>query len=505
MGTPIISYGGTGSYTYEASSTFPDVAIDGSGHVYFGNNYAIQSVSNSSVSTQTQTATVIVGQSGTPGTSGEDVAATSAKLLYSCTQFVVDPKAGKLYLSSAYSYTIRVVSGLTVTRGVPNFTGTIKTFAGQPGVSAPQGVTSSAGLGDGGAATSALFGFQNQNRNSNQFVGYMVLALDSSGNVYAIDRGAYRVRFVKVSSGFISTVAGTGIYGSSGDGVSATSAMLTNPSGIAVDSTGNLYIADLETHTIRVVNTAGIISTFAGTSGAGSSGDNGLASYAKLNSPNCISVDSSGVVYIGESTSSGWGKIRVVRFTTVCAGGYYGTPASTCSACPAGSTSLPNSASSASCTLCPASTYSTTAGSSSCTPCPPRTVNYAMGSTSAADCKPAPQVYIATVAGTGDNSFITNNVAATSSDLMNPSSVAVDALGNLYIGTNPTNPTNPGLKYDPGCFVQKVTKSTGIITTIAGKGKCGSYGDGGPATLARINPFGMALGKLTTSIEVQFC
>ena len=104
---------------------------------------------------------------------------------------------------------------------------------------------------------------------------------------------------------------------------------------------------------------------------------------------------------------------------------------------------------------------------------------------------------VTTVAGTGDNACITNNVAATSSDLMIPNSVAVDASGNLYIGTAGNiikGYANEGLR-TLDCYIQKVSKGSGIITAIAGKGYCGSYGDGGPATMARINPYGLALGE----------
>jgi hypothetical protein len=119
-----------------------------------------------------------------------------------------------------------------------------------------------------------------------------------------------------------------------------------------------------------------------------------------------------------------------------------------------------------------------------------------LGATSAATCVPVPKVNIVTVAGTGDASFITNNVAATSSDILQPNNVVVDALGNLYIGTGASNSGGCGsVSSSSNCYVQKVSKKTGLIAAVAGKGNCGYFGDGGPATMARVQPYGLALGK----------
>ena len=115
------------------------------------------------------------------------------------------------------------------------------------------------------------------------------------GNVYISDWYNQRIRKVTVSTGIISTIAGTGSTGYSGDNGAATSATLYNPYGVGLDSAGNVYIADTENHSIRKVTiSTGIITTFAGTGTGSYSGDNGPATSATLNYPNGVAVDSAG-------------------------------------------------------------------------------------------------------------------------------------------------------------------------------------------------------------------
>jgi sugar lactone lactonase YvrE len=125
------------------------------------------------------------------------------------------------------------------------------------------------------------------------------IALDTSGNLYIADTDNHCIRKVD-TSGIITTVAGIGDSGGySGDGGSATSAKLNKPQGVAVDTDGNLYIADTENHRIRKVSTSGIITTVAGTGTAGWS--SGPATTAKINKPTGIFVDSSGKIYIADT------------------------------------------------------------------------------------------------------------------------------------------------------------------------------------------------------------
>src|ERR1019366_9504536 len=105
------------------------------------------------------------------------------------------------------------------------------------------------------------------------------VAADSSGNIYFADSNNNRVR--ELSGSTVNTVAGNGLLSRSGDGGAATSAQLYAPRGVALDSSGNLYIADTANNQIRKVTAAGVISTFAGTGTAGSSGDGGAATAAQ--------------------------------------------------------------------------------------------------------------------------------------------------------------------------------------------------------------------------------
>ena len=137
--------------------------------------------------------------------------------------------------------------------------------------------------GDGGAATSA------------QLYYPFGLSVGLSGNVYISEYGNHKVRMVS-SKGILTAFAGTGTAGSNGDGRAATSAQLNYPQGLSVDISGNVYFADNANHKIRMVNSTGIITTFAGTGVGGSSGDGGAATSAQLAYPYGVAVDISGNV-----------------------------------------------------------------------------------------------------------------------------------------------------------------------------------------------------------------
>jgi uncharacterized protein (TIGR03437 family) len=143
-------------------------------------------------------------------------------------------------------------------------------------------------MGDGSAATSAEIYSPGQ------------IAIDSSGDIYFADTGNHRIR--KISGGTISTVAGNGTAGYSGDTKAATSAELRGPTGVALDSSGNLYIADSGNHVVREVS-GGNISTIAGvnSNGAGYTGDGGTAVTALLSDPVALAIDSSGDVFIADA------------------------------------------------------------------------------------------------------------------------------------------------------------------------------------------------------------
>jgi sugar lactone lactonase YvrE len=235
--------------------------------------------------------------------------------------------------------------------------------------------------GDGGPATNAMLWYPTK------------VAIDTSGNLFIADSANYRVRKVD-TNGLISTVAGNGSYGYSGDNGAATNAELYEPHGVTVDTFGNLFIADQDNNRIRKVSTNGIITTVAGTNRSGFSGDGGPAITAKLSEPSGVLVDGSGNLFIAD-----WVNYRVRKVDT--------------------------------------------------------------------------NGLISTVAGNGSFGYSGDNVAATNASLWFPNDVVLDASGNLFIADQDNN------------RIRKVD-TNGIITTVAGNGSYGYSGDGGPATNASV-------------------
>jgi len=158
--------------------------------------------------------------------------------------------------------------------------------------------------GDGGPATSAVL-------NSVES-----LAFDSLGNLYLADTGNHRIRKIDLN-GMITTVAGTGTPGFSGDGGPASAAQLNSPFAIVVDSAGDLFITDAGNHRVRKVSAStGTISTTAGTGVAGFSGDGSVATLAALNFPTSMAIDPSGTLYVMDSHNNRIRRIRGANDTT---------------------------------------------------------------------------------------------------------------------------------------------------------------------------------------------
>jgi sugar lactone lactonase YvrE len=228
---------------------------------------------------------------GTQGFSGDGGQATSAQLNYPAGG-AVDAQ-GNLYIADNSNHRVRKVSPA----------GVITTVAGDgvPGYG-----------GDGGQATSAMLDFPDG------------VAVDAHGDVFIADSLNNRVREVS-PAGVITTVAGNGIAGYSGDGGQATSAELDNPTGVAVGPGGVLYIADEANERIREVHANGIITTAAGTGVTGFAGDGGPAGSAELNTPLSVATDSEGDLYIADA--SNW-RVRKVdangTITTVAGNGIAG-------------------------------------------------------------------------------------------------------------------------------------------------------------------------------------
>jgi sugar lactone lactonase YvrE len=175
---------------------------------------------------------------------------------------------------------------------------------GQYVISTVAGNSSPGYTGDGGAATSAQLNFP-------AGIAY------AGGKLYIADANNHVVRVI--ANGTISTLAGTaGSPGFSGDGASATAAKLNNPTGVAVDSSGNVYIADTTNNVVRIVS-GGVIKTFAGnyTMPAGDTGDGAVATSGTLDAPTAVAVDSGGNVYITDSVNNLVRKVSGGNLSTV--------------------------------------------------------------------------------------------------------------------------------------------------------------------------------------------
>src|SRR5206468_1646497 len=357
--------------------------------------------------------------------------------------------------------------------------------------------------GDGGPATAA------------RLLAPAGVALDPAGNLYIADTADHRIRKV-TPGGTISTYAGSGNFGFSGDGGPATAAELNFPRDVALDPAGNLYIADSGNSRIRKVSPGGTISTYAGSGSRGFSGDGGPAAAAQLNNPVGMALDPAGNLYIADLTNN---RIRKVTsggtISTYAGSGSFpfsgdGRPATDAQRCvpggvapdPAGNLYIADHDNSRIRKVTPGCTISTYAGSGS------STFSGAGGPSTAAQrsipvgvaLDPAGNLYIAdqgnsrirkvtpggtisTYAGTDTPGFSGDGGPATAAQLNVPVGVAVDPAGNLYIAdSGSTRIGNVG----PG----------GTISTYAGGGggTPGFLGDGGPATAAYLNnPVGVAL------------
>lgn len=281
------------------------------------------------------------------------------------------------------------------------------------------------------------------------------LAADSQGNVYLADSWSQRVRKI-AANGIITTVAGTGAIGYSGDGGPAISAQLAYPRGLAVDAQGNLYISDSGNSRIRKVAVDGKISTIAGTGEAGYSGDNGPAAEAKLRYPRGLAVDSAGTLYVADSWNYRVRKIAQGNISTVAGNGAYGASGDGAQATDASLGVVQALALDRQGNLYVSDVY-----------------NHSVRKISATG-------VISTVIGGGFGSG-GDGGAAQSAQLSYPRGLVADSHGNLYV-------------VDAGNHRVRVVDSAGNITTVAGVGTPGYSGDGGQPVAAQLNnPYDVAL------------
>ena len=428
-------YGGDGGPATSAQLDRPsDVAVDSAGNLYIA-----CPLSNRIRKVTTAGIISTFAGNGVDGYGGDGGPATAAQLYY--PSGVAVDSAGNLFIADSGNNRIRKV--WTV--------GIISTLAGNG---------SSGYSGDAGSAAAAQLNYP------------IMVAVDSADNLYISDNENNRIRKV-TTAGIISTVAGIGSWGYSGDGAPATAARLATPHGVAVDSAGNFYIADYYNNRIRKVTTAGIISTVAGNGARSFSGDGGPAASAQLDHPLGVAVDSAGSLYITDSYNNRIRKVTTMGIISAVAGGGNGGLGD---GGPAASAKLSH----------PVGVAVDSVGDL-----------YVSDSDNCRIRKITTAGIISTVAGNSTSILVPGGEdggsytfcfydgdggTATSAHLNHPTGVAVDSAGNLYIADTNNN------------RIRKVT-TAGIISTVAGNGTYfGGGGDGGPATSAQLsNPSSVAI------------
>ncbi|MCD6013490.1 MAG: hypothetical protein K0Q79_3352 [Flavipsychrobacter sp.] len=310
------------------------------------------------------------------GYNGDDITAVTAHL--NSPIGVALDGAGNLYIADRDNNRIRKVTPA----------GIITTIAGVGGMGGYSG--------DGGPATAA------------KLHAPLGIAIDAIGNIYFSDVYNQRIRKIN-TSGIITSIAGTGIIGYNSDNIPATSANLNYPHGVAFDLAGNIYFADFYNDRIRKINSAGIISTYAGTGVEGYNGDNQPATAAQIYHPYGIATDAADNLYIADLSNGRVRKVAVSGNITTIAGN--GT---------AGTMGDGGPATNAQLTLVSVAVDN---------------FNniYIADATNHLVRKVDASGTIRRVAGTGLPGYNGDNIAATEAQLANPTGIAVDAAGNIYI------------------------------------------------------------------------
>ena len=285
--------------------------------------------------------------------------------------------------------------------------------------------------GDGGLAINA------------QFRAPAGIAMDQNGDIFVVERNNHQIRKIDISTGIITTIAGIGTPGNSGNGGLAINAQLIEPSNVSFDPQGNLYISGGADHGVRRIDmTTGIITSVAGIGIDGFSGDGGLATSAAFNRPTGVAWDSSGDLYIADSGNN---RIRKVDAQTGIVSTFAGTGVS-------GDTGDGGAAIAAQFSYPSGLKMDKNGNLHICTHYRIRKIDLGTG-------------IISTVVGTGIDGFSGDGGLAINAKINTARQVNFDIEGNIYIATD-------------GHRVRKIDIVTGIISTIAGTGVFGFSGDG---------------------------
>jgi trimeric autotransporter adhesin len=436
-GTGAGGYSGDGGSATNAMLNLPSaVVLDGSGNVFVsdsGNNRVRKINSSGIITTYAGNGLPPI----TPTSEGNNGQATNANLNFP-TGLAFDA-SGNLYIADTSDNQIRKVTSAGVISCIVNTSGN---FLGS--------------ILDNISASSAIV------------YNPEGVALDASGNLYIADTFDARIRKVSASTGNITTIAGTGTVGYSGDGGSATSAKINNYYGVSVAPNGNIFIADSGNGSIRKI-TNGIISTVAGKGANGSGGDGALATSANLNLPGGVFIDSSNNLYIADSGNNCIRKVTATNgvITTL-----------------AGRNLLSGVAATNSTLNDPFCAAYDSVGNL-----------YVVETANACIRKIDTNGNISLFAGSGTIGFAGDGGAATNASLNQPHGVAVDLKGNVFIADT------------SNLRIRKVD-TNGTITTYAGNGSAAytASSNGQSATSTGMRPWGIAVdnsGNLYTAESIS--